>query len=140
MKGSSFPGIRRTLHLGRTVSTQTRARLMAEQGAPAWTLVWADKQTRGKGRIGRKWSSGTGGLYFSLIVRPKIPPSKLADLSLDSAHCCAKVLGRLSGLRMAIKHPNDVFAQSKHNPKEARKVCGILIEASEFSTPPCWAS
>lgn len=129
-------GLGRVLHLARTVSTQNRARKLAERGAPDRTLVIADRQTRGRGRMDNRWSSGPGGLYFSLILRPKMVPSELAALSGSTADICARVLAKASGLRTFVKPPNDVFALSEHSGP--RKVCGILIEASGGSQGVDW--
>ena len=75
-------GTSQVLRLSVTDSTQAVARFLAEQGAPDRTLVWADRQTAGRGRLKRRWDSRLGGLYFSLILRPAFPPSRLAALSL----------------------------------------------------------
>jgi len=128
-------GLARVVHLASSVSTQTIARRMAEQGAPDRTLVIADRQTRGRGRMGNRWSSGLGGLYFSIVLRPKLAPCQLADLSRSSADACARSLAELSGLSMYVKPPNDVFAVGESG---ARKVCGILIEASGGSRSVDW--
>lgn len=108
---------------------------MAEQGAPHGTLVWADRQTTGKGRLERTWSSPPGGLYLSLILRPTFPPRRLADLSIAVAEAAARALRDLSGIQTAIKPPNDVYAVAKG---KARKICGILAEASGDSRKTDW--
>jgi BirA family biotin operon repressor/biotin-[acetyl-CoA-carboxylase] ligase len=120
----------KVLRLRTSVSTQTRARRMAEAGAPAWTAVVAERQTRGRGRMERRWSSGKGGLYVSVILRPSMAPAQLEGLSLASAKACAKALERLSGLDVFIKPPNDILARRPGSGEEPRKVCGILLEAS----------
>jgi BirA family transcriptional regulator, biotin operon repressor / biotin---[acetyl-CoA-carboxylase] ligase len=121
-------GLRGVLHLGRASSTQVLARALAEAGAPAGTLVWADRQTRGKGRMGSRWSSGNGGLFFSLILRPDMTPTGLAAFSRKTADICASALAKATGLKMRVKPPNDIFAWGE--PGMGGKVCGILIEAS----------
>lgn len=125
-----YPGIRRVRHLKTSVSTQTLARKMAEAHADAWTLIIADKQTGGRGRMDRQWSSGKGGLYFSLILRPSIPPRALAALSLKLGRVCAKTLRERTGLSTRVKAPNDILAKCAGMNKKYKKICGILIEAS----------
>ena len=122
--------MKRVLRLRSTASTQTLARRLAEKGAPAGTLVRADRQTSGRGRMDRRWSSGKGGLYFSLILRPRMAPSELANLSLSTAASCARSLARVSGLETVVKPPNDILARPRGSTEPPRKVCGILMEAS----------
>jgi BirA family biotin operon repressor/biotin-[acetyl-CoA-carboxylase] ligase len=118
-----------------TDSTQNVARFLAEQGAPHGTLVRADRQTAGKGRLERKWESKPGGLYFSLILRPDFAPSKLADLSLATGEAAARALQGLAGIETAVKPPNDVYAIKNG---KARKICGILAEASGGERKTDW--
>jgi BirA family transcriptional regulator, biotin operon repressor / biotin---[acetyl-CoA-carboxylase] ligase len=124
-----IPGVKQVLRFESTESTQKVARKLAEEGAAEWTLVWAGAQTEGKGRMGRKWASGPGGLYVSLILRPKMAPKRLAELSLISADSVARVVNDFTGLKTTVKPPNDVLVQGP-NEQEFKKVCGILIEAS----------
>jgi len=123
-----FPGIRRVIHKRTLPSTQTLARELADGDAPEWTLVLADQQSRGRGRLARKWSSGRGGLYFSLILRPRMRPAALPALSLQAGRICARVLAKETGLRTRVKPPNDVLARDARG--DFRKICGILIEAA----------
>lgn len=123
----SLPGVTQLLRLAKTDSTQAVARFLAEQGAPHGTLVWADRQSAGRGRLKRRWSSGPGGLYVSLVLRPDIAPARLAALSVAAAAAAARAIAGVTGLRTAVKPPNDVYAESPRGP---RKVCGILAEAS----------
>lgn len=124
----SLPGVSQLLRLEETDSTQTVARFLAEQGAPHGTLVWADRQTAGRGRMGRKWSSEPGGLYVSLLLRPKFSHAKLPELSITAAKALVLALTRLSPkLELAIKPPNDVMSVVGGR---ARKLCGVLPEAS----------
>lgn len=126
----------RIYHLARTASTQALARRLAEAGEPAWTVIRADSQTRGRGRMDRRWSSGPGGLYFSLILRPEAAPADLPPLSLAFAEACARALEKLAGLATAIKPPNDVLALAADG--SYRKVCGILLEASGDTKSVHW--
>ncbi len=143
-----LPGIRKLVHRPLVDSTQTVARELAEHGAEEGTLVWADEQSRGRGRMERSWQSPPGGLYLSLILRPKMAPQRLAELSLAAAEAVAKALSHATGLETAVKPPNDVFAKAPGPSPEAeaspnpgrlsaqdvpagyKKVSGILVEAS----------
>jgi BirA family biotin operon repressor/biotin-[acetyl-CoA-carboxylase] ligase len=122
-----LPGITDLRRLAVTASTQDLAKDLARGGARDATLVWALRQTRGRGRLARRWLSGAGGLYFSLILKPAFPPSRLADFSLMTAEAASEALESLTGLHMEVKPPNDVMTR---DPKGVlRKVCGILAEA-----------
>src|SRR5208282_2185345 len=118
------------LHLTETESTQDLGKGMAQDGSPEWTLILAERQTQGRGRIGRRWTSPKGGLYFSLILRPHVSPKRLGELSLGAAEAAARAVISVSGLETAIKPPNDVLARPRSTPQPWKKVCGILVEAS----------
>lgn len=101
------------LHLRRTGSTNTRARLLAASGAPHGTLVTAGEQTSGRGRQGRAWSAPAGrALLCSLVVRD---PPRLLPLAAGAA--VAEVIGP----EALIKWPNDVLV-------DGGKVAGVLVE------------
>ncbi len=121
------PGASQVVHLESADSTQSVARVLADNGASDRTVVWADSQTAGRGRMERRWQSPLGGLYFSLIVRPRFPPSRLAELSLAAGAAIAAGLRHLTDLETAVKAPNDVLVVTKSG---RRKICGILTEAS----------
>ncbi len=123
---------RPTKFYGELGSTNTQAKLEAENGAGAGTLIVAERQTAGRGRRGRSWSSPAGAnLYFTLILRPDFAPDKASMLTLLMAHAAARGIALtlekagIGGDRAAlgIKWPNDLVA-------EGRKVCGILTEMS----------
>ncbi len=100
-----------------TDSTNLRARELGRQGAPSGTLVVADGQTGGKGRLGRSWQSPPGlNLYFSLLLRPPISP-EAAPLQ-----CLATALAVADATQAVIKWPNDVVDREDH------KLAGILAE------------
>ena len=102
-------------------STQDLARKLAEDGAPPWTIVLAREQTKGRGRMERRWFSGPGGLYFSIVLRPKIAPESLAKLSPAVGEACARALCRATGLETTVKPPNDVLARARDAFNEAWK-------------------
>ncbi|MEK7233201.1 MAG: biotin--[acetyl-CoA-carboxylase] ligase [Elusimicrobiota bacterium] len=120
-------GVKRLVRLARVDSTQAVARRLAEEGAPDGTLVWALSQTSGKGRMGRKWRSSPGGLYASWLLRPEFAPARLGEISLACGEALASAL-RDFGAATSVKPPNDVFALCADG--KARKLCGILCEAS----------
>lgn len=105
-------------------STNTLAKVAAEEGAPHGTLYVADKQTAGRGRRGRAWTSPAGtNIYFTILLRPQFPPECASMLTLVMAHSVAKAIRKASGLSVGIKWPNDIVVNG-------RKVCGILTEMS----------
>lgn len=105
-------------------STNDTARRLAESDSPEGTIVIAEKQTKGRGRLGRSWHSPHNrGLYFSIILRPRLPVEKMSGLSLVAALSVCRVIENLSSLKPRIKWPNDCLIGDK-------KVAGILIDIS----------
>lgn len=105
-------------------STNDLAAQMARDGHPEGTVIIAEMQTRGRGRMGRSWHSpGGAGIWMSLILRPSCPPGATAALTLVAAVAVAKAIEGETGLRPGIKWPNDLLLGG-------RKVCGILTELS----------
>lgn len=122
LKAGAFAG--KIHYLERTESTQKVARDMARQGASEGTLIAADAQIRGKGRLGRSWISPPGcNLYFSMILRPDILPVWTSQVTLVSAVSLCESLVRQTGLPVRIRWPNDLWIGEK-------KVGGILTEMS----------
>ena len=104
-------------------STQDIAKQLAAGGADEGTLVIAEKQSRGRGRMGRQWTSSPGGVYLSLILRPEIKPSEALWFPLIAGIAVAQAIRQLVGLQAKLKWPNDIFVGGK-------KAGGILIEMS----------
>ena len=103
-------------------STNTEANGLAREGAPEGTLIVANAQTRGRGRLGRSWVSPPGsGLYLSIILRPGCPPVWLPRLTLTAGVAVASAIQE-TGIRPQLKWPNDILIAD-------RKVGGILTEA-----------
>lgn len=123
VRGLKSPFFSANIHgYGKVVSTNTVAYRLAEKGRPEGTVIVAERQTAGKGRMGRSWSSPRKvGLYFSLILRPVIPPSQAPGLSLIAAVSIAESIRQYPKLNAAIKWPNDVLLNGK-------KVAGVLTE------------
>lgn len=114
----------RPIHWHRSLeSTNTSARSLAAGGAEEGTVVVAERQSAGRGRLGRSWDSPSGvNLYFSLVLRPRLPMERIPQLTLLLAVALHRALTILDGgLRPAIKWPNDIFVSG-------RKLCGILCE------------
>lgn len=109
-------------HFRVTDSTNTRARELAEDGAPGGTVVTAREQTAGRGRLGRIWTAPEGkALLYSAILRPLDERHLLLPLSVPLAVCAAAESLR-PGIECQVKWPNDVWL-------EEHKLSGILIEA-----------
>lgn len=105
-------------------STNTLAKNLATQGAPAGTVIIADRQTGGRGRLGRSFlSPGDAGVYFSLILRPNCPPGALMHLTCATAVAMCDAVDNAFGFRPGIKWTNDLIA-------DHRKLGGILTELS----------
>ncbi|WP_203472996.1 biotin--[acetyl-CoA-carboxylase] ligase [Dissulfurispira thermophila] len=103
-------------------STNTYAMKLADTGCPEGTVIIADAQTGGKGRLGRKWLSPHGkNLYMSVVLKPAIPPKDASLLTLMSAVACASAIKQVSSLHVSIKWPNDIMTCNK-------KLGGILTE------------
>jgi BirA family biotin operon repressor/biotin-[acetyl-CoA-carboxylase] ligase len=97
---------------------------LAETKAEEGTLVVADEQSKGKGRMGRSWYSPPRlGLWMSLILRPDIPPFKAPGLSICAGIALAQAILEMTGIEAKIKWPNDCLIDGK-------KVGGILLELS----------
>ena len=79
-----LPGVGRLIHFESVDSTQTVARELAEQDFPDRSLILADRQGGGRGRGDHRWASDKGGIYFTWLLRPRVAPSKVADLMLIS--------------------------------------------------------
>jgi BirA family biotin operon repressor/biotin-[acetyl-CoA-carboxylase] ligase len=105
-----------------TGSTNVVARGLARAGAAEGTVVVAETQTAGRGRLGRAWFSPPGSnLYLSVVLRPDIPPARAPQLALVAGSAVAAAIEAEGGVRPALKWPNDVLL-------DGRKVAGILTE------------
>jgi BirA family biotin operon repressor/biotin-[acetyl-CoA-carboxylase] ligase len=103
-------------------STNDAAYELAEKGIKEGTIVLAEEQGRGKGRHGRSWQSPPkGGIYMSIVLRPRMAPNEIPRITLLAAVAAAKSIRKATGLSAMIKWPNDILIGNK-------KVCGILTE------------
>lgn len=105
-------------------STNDFAKTRANEGSPEATLVVAEKQSSGRGRMGRPWVAPAGsGIWLSLVLRPAIMPAQAAQLTFVSAVAVCQAVREFTGLKATIKWPNDLMLEDK-------KICGILTELS----------
>jgi biotin-[acetyl-CoA-carboxylase] ligase BirA-like protein len=111
------------LYFRSLTSTNDTAKQLASSGVKEGTIVLAESQSRGKGRLGRKWFSPEGGLWFSVILRPRIKPKHALKLTLLGSVATVKTLNELYEIGAEIKWPNDILINRG-------KVCGVLTEAS----------
>jgi len=103
-------------------STNDLAFNLAIEGSAEGTVVVAETQTKGKGRLGRSWSSPKHkGIYLSLILRPKISPAQSPVITLMVSSSICKAIQEVCGIEARIKWPNDILLQNK-------KLGGILTE------------
>lgn len=107
-------------------STNIRAKEKALHGAEEiseGTLIVAERQSAGKGRLGREWFSPVGGIWFSVILYPQLSPSYISRITLMTAVAVVKSIKICTQIKSQIKWPNDILINEK-------KVCGILTEMS----------
>ena len=105
-------------------STNACAKTLAEAGTEEGSVVFADYQTAGRGRMGRSWSGEPGAnVLFSIILRPSLPKEKAGFLTFFSAVCVARAVERAIDQPLECKWPNDLILNG-------RKCCGILLENS----------
>jgi len=97
---------------------------LARDGVREGVVVFAESQTKGRGRLGRKWMSPTHeGLWFSVLLRPALSPQETTQLTVASATALRRAIKTVTGLTTDIKWPNDLLIGGK-------KVVGILTEMS----------
>ena len=105
-----------------TSSTNDVVERLARDGVEEGAVVFAESQTQGRGRMGRRWESPSGrGLWFSVLLRPRIPLEAATQLTVMAAVAGARAIGHVSGLEPEIKWPNDLHLRG-------RKCGGILLE------------
>ena len=107
-----------------TTSTNDVIEKLARDGVKEGVVVFAESQTKGRGRLGRKWMSPTHkGLWFSILLRPDLRPQETTMLTVASATALRRAIKNVTGLSADIKWPNDLLIGGK-------KVVGILTELS----------
>ena len=117
-----IPGRSDRVHFFSAVdSTMTAAREMAREGRPHFTAVVAGRQTRGRGRLRRPWNSDSGGLYFTVVVRPDVPPLLAGRVNFAASLTLCRWMRERFGVDARTKWPNDILV-------DGRKICGLLSE------------
>lgn len=111
-------------------STNSKAKKLAHSGAEEGTVIIARMQQHGRGRFDRVWQSPEGGIYLSLILRPKISIEKISLIPFVAGLAVAKTIDSY-GLQTTIKWPNDVLVNQK-------KIAGILIESEIEGLSICY--
>jgi BirA family transcriptional regulator, biotin operon repressor / biotin---[acetyl-CoA-carboxylase] ligase len=107
-----------------TTSTNDVIEKLARDGVREGVVVFAESQTRGRGRLGRKWiSPARKGLWFSILLRPDLRPQETTQLTVASAIALCHAIKKETKLKPEIKWPNDILIRGK-------KVAGILTELS----------
>ena len=105
-------------------STNLRAKQLAAEGAADGTVVVADRQTAGRGRLGRSFQSPGGrGIYLTALLRPALPPERLSPVTAMAGVAVCRAVERICGASPGLKWPNDPVLEGK-------KLCGILTELS----------
>jgi len=108
----------------RTTSTNDVMARMARDGAGEGAVVFAESQSRGRGRLGRTWiSPARKGLWFSILLRPELTPQAATQVMIAAATALARAIRAATALAPEIKWPNDILVRGK-------KVAGILTEMS----------
>jgi BirA family biotin operon repressor/biotin-[acetyl-CoA-carboxylase] ligase len=111
----------RVVYVPETPSTMDLAKDLARKGCPAFTSVVAGRQTQGRGRLRRAWSSEEGGLYFTVVLRPRIPVLWSSRVNFLASLTLADILQEVYGVDAGLKWPNDILVQGC-------KLCGLLAE------------
>jgi BirA family biotin operon repressor/biotin-[acetyl-CoA-carboxylase] ligase len=107
-----------------TASTNDTVERLARDGVLEGVVVFAESQTRGRGRLGRAWDSPAGkGLWFSVLLRPEMRPQEATRLTVAAATAIRRAIHVTTGLNLEIKWPNDLLFRG-------RKIVGILTELS----------
>src|SRR3954462_5492588 len=110
-----------------TESTNDLAWAAAERGAAEGFVVFAERQTKGRGQYGRRWESAPFlGLWFSILLRPALSLRESPKLTLELAHNIAATIGQETGCVPTIKPPNDIYIGD-------RKIAGVLVEGRATS-------
>jgi BirA family transcriptional regulator, biotin operon repressor / biotin---[acetyl-CoA-carboxylase] ligase len=110
-------------HYDSIASTNDEAQRLAAEGSPHGTVVHADEQTSGRGRLSRRWLSPPGNLYLSIVLRPDVAPARAVEIGFVAALAVADAVDALlpRQVRATLKWPNDVLVNDG-------KIAGILVE------------
>lgn len=111
----------RIFHFQKLETTMDRAKILAKDSAPHLSVVIAENQTLGRGRMNREWFSSKGGLWFTLILKPQIPPSLAYIYNFAASLSLSKSLSQLFDIEVYVKWPNDLLLNGN-------KLAGLLSE------------
>ena len=111
----------RIFHFQEVETTMDKAKTLVKKSASHLSVVIAENQTTGRGRMDRKWFSSKGGLWFTLILKPQIPPSLAYIYNFAASLSLSKSLRKLFDLDIFVKWPNDLLLNGK-------KLAGLLSE------------
>lgn len=113
---------REIVYLEKTGSTNKEAKKLADKEGREGTVVIAEEQTKGRGRLNRSWMSAPyENILMSLVFRPALPPSKIFSLTMITSIAIVNAVKKTTGLKTKIKWPNDIYYNNK-------KLAGILTE------------
>lgn len=128
----------RSLKIYDTVTSTNAVAMSLAQQSPDGTVILAETQTQGKGRLSRSWASPPGGIWMSIMLKPQMPLSEVGRINMAVAVALCRAISALLGLEAVIKWPNDILIaehnedrkleQNREDQKVERKVCGILTE------------
>jgi BirA family transcriptional regulator, biotin operon repressor / biotin---[acetyl-CoA-carboxylase] ligase len=127
--GGGFPAWVRGHYFFRTASTQILAKAGAEAHLPEGHLWLAEVQSGGRGRLDRRWESTYGGLYFSMLLRPRVLPKDVTALALVISLTLKEAIRDVCGIESRLKWPNDLVAR-RSSDDPWKKMAGILTEMS----------
>jgi BirA family transcriptional regulator, biotin operon repressor / biotin---[acetyl-CoA-carboxylase] ligase len=111
----------RIFHFQKLESTMDQAKTLAKSSAPHLSVIIAENQSSGRGRMNRKWFSSKGGLWFTIILKPEIPPPLAYIYNFAASLSLAKSLRHLFDIDVHVKWPNDLLLNGK-------KLTGLLSE------------
>ncbi|WP_457553727.1 biotin--[acetyl-CoA-carboxylase] ligase [Desulfobacula sp.] len=111
----------RIFHFQELETTMDKAKDLAKNDAPHFSVVIAENQTMGRGRLNRKWFSSKGGLWFTLILKPATPPPLAYIYNFAASLSLSISLRRLFDVEVSVKWPNDILLNGK-------KLVGLLSE------------
>jgi BirA family biotin operon repressor/biotin-[acetyl-CoA-carboxylase] ligase len=108
-------------HYQEVETTMDTAKTLAREGAPHLSCVVAEHQSKGRGRLNREWVSSKGGLWFTLILKPHLPPPLVYIYNFAASLSLSRVLNQLFAMDVSVKWPNDLLLGKK-------KLAGMLSE------------
>ncbi len=118
-----FPDVSWLLSAEELPSTNTVAKELASKGVPEGSLVIAQRQTGGRGRLGRDFESPDGGIYMTLVLRPEGTLEQCTMITMAAAVGVCRAMEKHLGISPGIKWVNDLYLKGK-------KICGILAEGA----------